>query len=394
MTTLKHYAQKTNKNVILTVHQPSSKMFKMFDSLLAISNGQTAYFGPLSEMTIHMASLGLQIEPNYNPADFLLEKLISDERVVLKGWKDENEDNLQNFLMEDNISTPSTASFHKKQGSWQTSFYTQVKILTMRNVQLALPRIFSTINIVQTIILALLAGLTWFQTPRLEDNLTNLEGWMFFSSNYWMLFVLFQALWAFPTERPMIAKERRSGAYRFSAYYFAKVIGEAPFEMILPSVYLLISYPLMGGTVSAFLGILVSQILSSLAAQSVGLLFGSIMDSPAATTVAAIFTVAAQLLGGYLSTNVSTYYKIFSLVYNGLRNMQIIEFHYGNPIRCGINSAFSSCSEGGNEFINPVDLLRKDETGFMFPFWSHSAVLVGIIILFRVISYLALKRVL
>jgi len=416
ITTLKNFAQKTCKNVIITVHQPSSRMFRMFDSLLAITGGQTAYFGPTSQITPYLASIGLEIEPNYNPADFLLEKLKYDYQRVLRAWQSTKEINLQEPAgygkhhhqlsmvtvhgggpttdrMSDTSSGIQTFA-NKKRSSWPTSLCTQVAILSKRNFKLALPRLCSKVNIIQTVVLALLAGFTWFQTERVEENLQNLEGWMFFSSHYWMLFVLFQALWAFPPERPIIEKERRSGAYRFSAYYIAKMIAETPMEILFPSVYLLISYPLMGGTPVAFFGILFSQVLSSLAAQSIGFFLGSVLDTPSGTTVAAILTVAAQLLGGYLSTNIPTYYKIFSLVYNGLRNMQIIEFYYGSPIKCAAagESRFESCKS--SYYVHPDDLLTKDETGFMFPVWSHSAVLVGIVILFRILSYFSLKKTL
>lgn len=96
-----------------------------------------------------------------------------------------------------------------------------------------------------------------------------------------------------------------SGAYRLSAYYIAKMIGEAPLVMILPSVYFTVAYPLLGGSVASFFGILFIQILSSLAAQSAGLFFGAALDLSASITAAALFTLAAQLLGGYLANNVS-----------------------------------------------------------------------------------------
>lgn len=100
-----------------------------------------------------------------------------------------------------------------------------------------------------------------------------------------------------------------SGAYRLSAYYIAKMIGEAPLVMILPSVYFTVAYPLLGGSVASFFGILFIQILSSLAAQSAGLFFGAALDLSASITAAALFTLGAQLLGGYLANNVSWFYN-------------------------------------------------------------------------------------
>jgi hypothetical protein len=152
------------------------------------------------------------------------------------------------------------------------------------NWGLGIPRVLSKVNLIQTLVLALLTGFTWFQTERVESNLQNLEGWMF-SSHYWMIFVIFQDLWAFPPEQPVVQKERPSSG-----------------TSIFPSIYLCIYYPRMGGTCSAFVGIFISQMLSSMASQSVGLFFTCVMEVEAFTT---IFTVAAQLLGGYLSTNIS-----------------------------------------------------------------------------------------
>jgi len=39
----------TGKTVICTIHQPSSEVFAMFDRLLLMAEGRTAYLGPADQ---------------------------------------------------------------------------------------------------------------------------------------------------------------------------------------------------------------------------------------------------------------------------------------------------------------------------------------------------------
>lgn len=81
ISSLQRYAAQEHKTVVITVHQPSSQMFHLFDRLLLLCRGQTAYFGHTSRVIDFFQDVGLQMKPHYNPADFILEQIKSSPEV-------------------------------------------------------------------------------------------------------------------------------------------------------------------------------------------------------------------------------------------------------------------------------------------------------------------------
>ncbi|KAJ9599055.1 hypothetical protein L9F63_010447, partial [Diploptera punctata] len=69
---LKCLAQ-AGRTVICTIHQPSSRLFEMFDDIYLLAEGQCLYSGPLEQLTNVLEQQGFICPKYYNRADFAIE---------------------------------------------------------------------------------------------------------------------------------------------------------------------------------------------------------------------------------------------------------------------------------------------------------------------------------
>ena len=63
------------RNVIATIHQPSRRIFEMFDRLILMSEGKFVYQGLREEAKEYLGSIGYVITDYINPADFFINLL-------------------------------------------------------------------------------------------------------------------------------------------------------------------------------------------------------------------------------------------------------------------------------------------------------------------------------
>ena len=56
---------------LCSIHQPRTDIFHMFDSVILLTKGDVAYFGPSSNVLDHFTKLGHECPNDTNPADFL-----------------------------------------------------------------------------------------------------------------------------------------------------------------------------------------------------------------------------------------------------------------------------------------------------------------------------------
>lgn len=71
---LRNLSREQKKTVIMTIHQPNSDIFGLFDKLLLMVEGRFIYQGPSNEAASYFdMNFGLKCPDFYNPADYFME---------------------------------------------------------------------------------------------------------------------------------------------------------------------------------------------------------------------------------------------------------------------------------------------------------------------------------
>lgn len=152
----------------------------------------------------------------------------------------------------------------------RVGWWEQYHILFWRGLKERRHEYLSCIRVIQVVATAVIIGLLWWHsdasTPK---NLQDQAGLLFFISVFWGYFPVFAAIFTFPKEREILAKERSVGMYKLSAYFIARTTSDLPLDLTLPIVFLLIVYFMAGlrSDFTTFLESLLTIFLSIVAAQ-------------------------------------------------------------------------------------------------------------------------------
>uniref|UniRef100_A0A6N2N5C0 ABC transporter domain-containing protein n=1 Tax=Salix viminalis TaxID=40686 RepID=A0A6N2N5C0_SALVM len=234
LTTIKRLAS-GGRTVVTTIHQPSSRLYHMFDKVVLLSEGHLIYYGPASTALEYFSSIGFSTSMTVNPADILLdlangigpdskngtdqgESMEKEQKLVKEALISAYQKNISTRMKAElcnsdpdsyNFTKDATAKTETKSSEqWCTSWWYQFKVLFQRGLRERRFESFNRLRIFQVLSVSILGGLLWWRTPtsHIEDRIALL----FFFSVFWGFYPLYNAVFTFPQERRMLAKERAS----------------------------------------------------------------------------------------------------------------------------------------------------------------------------------------
>ncbi|KAG8386288.1 hypothetical protein BUALT_Bualt03G0133500 [Buddleja alternifolia] len=384
------------RTVVMTIHQPSSRLFYLFHKVLLLSDGNPVYFGNCSGALLYFSGIGFAPSVAMNPADFLLdlangvmspddslEDQIAVKQTLVSAYKTDLSLIVKSELGIDNQVFESTQDKQFKR--WTTTWWGQFSVLFRRGLKERKHETFSGLKIAQVLIVGLLSGLLWWQSD--TSNLQDQVGFFFFTSGFWGFFPLFEAIFTFPQERMMLAKERSSGMYRLSSFFMALTLGDLPTVLVLPTIYFIITYWMAGlkATTSAFLSGLFVNLYNVLCSQGLGLAIGAVvMDQKSATVLGSVIVLVFQLASGYYVQNVPKFIgwiKYISINQYAFKLLLGTQYKAGETYPCGTDNI---CLIEDFPSIRAAGL-----DGQLVSVIAMAIMLVG----YRFIAYLALMRI-
>uniref|UniRef100_A0ACD5ZV56 Uncharacterized protein n=1 Tax=Avena sativa TaxID=4498 RepID=A0ACD5ZV56_AVESA len=268
---------------------------------------------------------------------------------------------------------------------WTAGWCTQFSVLLQRGLKERRHESFNKLRIFQVLSVACLAGLLWWRTP--AEHLQDRTALIFFFSVFWGFFPLYNAVFVFPLERPMLLKERSSGMYRLSSYFAARTAADLPMELGLPTAFVLILY-WMGGLdprPASFLLSLLVVLYSVLVAQSLGLAVGAVlMDVKQGTTLASVITMVFLIAGGYYVQHIPPFVgwlRWLNYSFYCYRLLLGIQFRDGGGVY--------DCGGGA---LCPVSEFPAIKAVGLNNHWIDVCVMALLLVGYRVVAYLALDR--
>ncbi|KAL4474934.1 hypothetical protein ABPG74_001630 [Tetrahymena malaccensis] len=313
---LQKYAREQNKNIICTIHQPSSEIFMKFDDLLLLVEGQFIYQGPCSKVIEYFAQIGFQCPHQSNPADYLMS--------IVHAESQKNRDNYDLYFEKyQQILSPTIQSqiqVQKNQlnlhNNQKASFFTQLSILVSRQYKNLKrnPMLFQA-RIIQSVLLGIFIGIVYLPLPSPYDHsddqrlVNDLNGVIFFLLQNSHMNSMLPVVLSIPLERNVFLKEQNQKLYHVLPYFLSKLIVEMIMIILAPLIMGGISYYMIGlnPNFGNFCFFLFDNFLQSFAGNAQGMFIGSLFNNPqTAVDVTPMVIIPFYLFGG-LFKNVSDF---------------------------------------------------------------------------------------
>lgn len=403
------------RTIVCTIHQPSASIYELFDHVYVIAAGRCVYQGDSTNTVAFLEKVDLPCPAYYNPADHLIEVASGDfgdyaDRLIETAhescWRSNNnsektdkmsqinqatleKDNIANIMQQDNNVIKSVVLVNAP-----SELYRFRILLYKCYLQMYRDWTVTHLKFILHIVVATFIGLLYFGFGDNGYQSVANVGYMLVSLVYLSYTSMMPAVLKFPSEIPVLKKERFNNWYQLRTYYAAYLVSSIPIQIIFTLVYCMISY-VMSRQIMEWdrcCQFMVIVVVCTLISEGVGVFFGTIVNPVNGTFLSCILLALFLVLAGFLmpfSQMSSVWYAISYVSYMAYGIDAMLQSMYGyNRPNLSCPSNYEYC-----HYTQPTALLKDlgiDPTGARY--WNDLAVLIVLFVVMKVVGFATLKR--
>lgn len=391
--------------VIASIHQPSTSTFDSFDKLILLSQGRTAYSGPLAEAGPHFQGIGFPYPPHANPAEHLVDLLNVDFAKDLPRAQTRLDEILSSWSKDVrsavSLSTPEdviTGTHEFSIGSSKPNLFNLTWILVHRSFIKSYRDVFAYgIRLAMYMGLAIMMGTVWLRLHTTQSSIQSFINAIFFGGAF-MSFMAVAYIPAFLEDRALYIKERANGLYGPTAFMIANFAVGLPYLFVITILFSVVAYWLTGfrSNADAFWIWVMWLYLDLLAAESLVIFISALIPIfVAALAITAFANGLWMCVGGFLvpphTLNVFWRYVFHYIDYQAyvFQGMMVNEFE-GRTYDCGlgcncmyVTELASQCKIDGKGILDAYGY-KTNRTG------EWVGILIAIVAIYRLLGFIVL----
>jgi ABC-type multidrug transport system ATPase subunit len=303
---------RSGRTVIVTVHQPTSEVFALADSLYLLSEGTAVFYGKASEANGYFASLGYECPSYSSQIGYYLRLLIVQSRETdhagaarLAMLKEEWAKREAAIVVEETAFEAGPADDGvNADAEISLGFFGQLYVLITRNViRLIRYRWWFFWMIIWFLVIAVIFGLIYLNLDMTQRGIQNTSGAFFYMILVLIFLMAYRTLTHLPKDLVLMSREQKGGWYYVILWFIARSLCAVPREVILPIVFFVPVYLLMdiGYGFKVYFYMQVMLILVSSAAIGLGYLIISLIRRVwLAWLIYAIVVTLFLIFGGFV----------------------------------------------------------------------------------------------
>ncbi|KAF4522463.1 hypothetical protein B566_EDAN002547 [Ephemera danica] len=259
--------------IVCSIHQPSARIFEMFDQLYMLAEGQCIYRGSIPGLLPFLSASGLECPTYHNPADFAMEvasgehgdvvtqlvQAVSSSNYSTQLPSSKNNQISNHFTKEKKqtngcLETPEmllsilpgpdiSSDINGGKRTFSSSGWTQFVVLLKRTM-LCIIRdpTLTKLRVAAHVGVGLLIGMLYFDIGNDASRVFNNGGFLMVCTLFLMFCAMMPTILTFPLEKAVFNREHLNSWYSLKPFYFAKTIADVPFLIVYSVSYLTIVY--------------------------------------------------------------------------------------------------------------------------------------------------------